>query len=342
MRIGPADTERQVAIVAEIGNNHEGDLAVARELVGAVAEAGAHAVKFQAIDPAELVHPDDTARLEQLERFRFTPDQFAELASLARSAGIGFVCSAFSLEVVDWLAPFTDVLKVASGDNDYVALLEHMGATGKPVIVSSGMSDAEGLRRAQRIVMDAGAEEVAVLHCVSAYPAPPSAAHLATIPALARELGATVGYSDHTLGLDACLAAVALGARILEKHMTLRHDFSEFRDHQLSAEPAELRDLVARVTEVETLIGEPRRAAVLPEEKGVAAAARRSAVAARDLSEGHVLAAGDVRFLRPAGPVGASTEVTGRVLRRARRAGERLEPNDLGERLEPDDLCERS
>ena len=332
MRIGPADTDRQVAIVAEIGNNHEGDLTVARELVEAAAEAGAHAVKFQAIDPAELVHPDDTARLEQLERFRFTPEQFAELASLARSVGIGFVCSAFSLEVVDWLAPFTDVLKVASGDNDYAALLEHMGTTGKPVIVSSGMADIGGLRRAQQIVIGAGAEEVAVLHCVSAYPAPPSAAHLATIPVLARELGCTIGYSDHTLGLEASLAAVALGARIIEKHMTLRHDYSEFRDHQLSAEPAELRDLVNQVAEVETLIGEPRQAAVLPEEEGVAAAARRSAVAARDLPEGRVLAAGDVRFLRPAGPVGASTEVTGRVLRRARRAGERLEPDDFGER----------
>ncbi len=149
MQIGPADTERQVAIIAEIGNNHEGDLAVARELVEAAAGAGAHAVKFQAIDPAELVHPDDTARLAQLERFRFTPEQFAELAALARSLGIGFVCSAFSLEVVDWLAPFTDVLKVASGDNDYVDLLEHMGATGKPVIVSSGMTDVAGLRRAE-------------------------------------------------------------------------------------------------------------------------------------------------------------------------------------------------
>lgn len=332
MRIGPADTGRQVAIVAEIGNNHEGDIGVARQLVEAAAEAGAHAVKFQAIDPAELVHPDDTARLAQLERFRFTPEQFAELASLARSVGIGFVCSAFSLEVVDWLAPFTDVLKVASGDNDYVTLLEHMGATGKPVIVSAGMSDLAGLRRAHQIVARAGAEEVAVLHCVSAYPAPAAAAHLATIPVLERELGCTVGYSDHTLGLDACLAAVALGARILEKHMTLRHDYSDFRDHLLSTEPAELSELVERVTEVQALIGEPREAAVLAEEQAVAAAARRSAVAASDLPAGHVLVAGDVRFLRPAGPVGASTEVIGRMLRRSLRAGERLGPDHLGER----------
>jgi N,N'-diacetyllegionaminate synthase len=154
---------------------------------------------------------------------------------------------------------------------------------------------------------------------------------LATIPVLARELGCTVGYSDHTLGLEACLAAVALGARILEKHMTLRHDYSEFRDHQLSAEPAELRELVERVAEVETLIGEPRDAAVLPEEEAVAAAARRSAVAARDLPEGHTLSPGDVRFLRPAGPVGAAEQVLGSVLRRSVCSGERLRADDLGD-----------
>jgi sialic acid synthase SpsE len=303
---------------------------VARALVEAAAGAGAHAVKFQAIDPAELVHPDDTARLAQLERFRFTPEQFAELSELARSLGLGFVCSAFSLGVVDWLAPFTDVLKVASGDNDYVDLLERMGATGRPVIVSSGMSDVEGLRRAERLVAEAGASDVAVLHCVSAYPTPSGAARLATIPLLVRKLRCTIGYSDHTLGLEACLAAVALGARILEKHMTLRHDYSEFRDHQLSAEPDELRELVDRVAEVQTLIGQPRDAAVLPEEEPVAAAARRSAVAMRDLPEGHVVSQGDVRFLRPAGPVGAGERVFGAVLRRAVGGGERLEPGDLG------------
>ena len=155
------------------------------------------------------------------------------------------------------------------------------------MIVSAGMTGVQGLVRAQRVLQDAGGGEFAALHCVSAYPTPPEAARLATIPVLARELGATIGYSDHTIGVDACLAAVALGARILEKHFTLGHDFSDFRDHQLSAEPAELQELVKRVAEVELLRGEPRDMEVLPEEVAVAAAARRSAVAARDLPEGH-------------------------------------------------------
>jgi len=329
MRIGPVDTDRQVAIIAEIGNNHEGDLATARELVRAAAGAGAHAVKLQAIEPAELVGPEDTARLAQLRHFQLTAEQFAELAALAHSLGIGFVCTPFSLGAVDWLEPLVDAFKVASGDNDYLALLERIGATGRPTIVSAGMTGVQGLARARRALLGAGGGEFAALHCVSAYPTPPEAARLATIPVLARDLDATIGYSDHTIGVQAGLAAVALGARILEKHFTLRHDFSDYRDHQLSSEPAELEELVRRVAEVELLRGEPREVDVLPEEVAVAATARRSAVAARDLPEGHVLGAGDVQFLRPAGPIGPADPVVGRVLRRPRRAGERLQAGDV-------------
>jgi N,N'-diacetyllegionaminate synthase len=332
MRIGPVDTAEDVAIVAEIGNNHEGDLGVARELVHAAAQAGAHAVKFQAIEPSALVGPDETQRLAQLEHFRLTAEQFAELAGLARSLHIGFVCTPFSLEAVGWLAPLVDAFKIASGDNDYLRLLERVGLTGQPVVVSSGMTDIEGLRWAQGVVSAAGAGEFAVLHCISAYPTSAQAARLATIPVLKRELGCTVGYSDHTLGTAACIAAAALGARIVEKHLTLRHDFSDFRDHQLSAEPAELRELVERVAEVQALIGEPRNQPVLPEEEAVAISARRSAVAVRDLPEGHVLSSEDVRFLRPSGPIGASTPVVGSVLLRARRSGERLGADDLAPR----------
>ena len=221
MRIGPVDTDRQVAVIAEIGNNHEGDIATARELVGVAAGAGAHAVKLQAIEPAELVGADDTARLDQLRRFQLTAEQFAELAELAHSLGIGFVCTPFSLGAVGWLEPLVDAFKVASGDNDYLALLERIGATGRPVIVSAGMTGVHGLARAQRVLRTPEPASSPRLHCVSAYPTPPEAARLATIPVLARELGATIGYSDHTIGVEACLAAVALGARILEKHFTL-------------------------------------------------------------------------------------------------------------------------
>jgi sialic acid synthase SpsE len=215
-------------------------------------------------------------------------------------------------------------------------MLEHAGGTGKPVVVSTGMSDWDGLRAARAAVLGARpAGDVdpglAFLHCVSAYPAPDEEARLATIPALAREFpDCTIGYSDHTLGIDACVAAVAAGARILEKHVTLRHDYSEFRDHQLSAEPAELAELVRRVRAAEALVGAPRDG-VLEVEQPVAAVARRSIVAASDLPVGTTLGRGELMAMRPrdALPPAAEGELIGRTLRRPVAFGEPILPADV-------------
>lgn len=332
MLIGPVDTTEQVAVVAEIGNNHEGDFDVAIELTRAAAAAGAHAVKFQAIDPPRLVRPSETARLEQLGRFQLTPEQFRLLHDEAHGLGIGFLCTPFDIDAVGWLAPLVDAFKIASADNDFTALIAAAADTGRPVIVSAGMTGLDGMLAARDIVTGRGAE-FAALHCVSAYPTEPQDAALATIPALAAALDATVGYSDHTLGIDACVLAVALGARILEKHFTLRHDYSDFRDHQLSADPAELAELVRRVTDAQTLIG-TTRGGVLTAEEPVSAAARRSIVAARDLPAGHVIAAEDLTWLRPGDGLspGREGELLGRALQRAVTHGETLLPDDVSDR----------
>lgn len=331
MRIGSVDTTEQVAVVAEIGNNHEGDIDVAIELTRAAAAAGAHAVKFQAIDPPRLVRPSETARLEQLARFQLTPEQFGLLHDEARRLGVGFLCTPFDVDAVAWLAPLVDAFKIASADNDFTALIAAAADTGRPVIVSAGMTDLSDVRAARDLVTEHGAE-FAALHCVSAYPTEPQDAALATIRTLAEGLDATVGYSDHTLGIDACVLSVALGARILEKHFTLRHDYSEFRDHQLSADPTELADLVRRVAEAQTLIG-TTRTGVLAAEEPVSTAARRSIVAARDLPVGHVVSAEDLTWLRPGDGLspGREHELIGRALKRAVTHGETLLRDDVAE-----------
>ena len=305
MKLGAVDTAVGIAVMAEIGNNHEGDVGVARELVEQAAAAGAHAVKLQVFDPSFYVAPSQPERIAQLQRFALGPEAVHELHDLARARGLGFVCTAFDLRSADLVAPLVDAIKIASGDNDLDMLLERAAASGKPVIVSTGMSTLDGIAHA--VAMLEGSE-VALLHCVSAYPVAPERAALSTIGVLRERFQTTVGYSDHTLGLDACLTAAALGARILEKHFTLRRDFSEFRDHQLSAEPHELAELVRRAAAVEAMIGTPR-AGVFADEEAVAAAARRSPRAARALRAGHVLEPGDVTWLRPrdggaADPVG--------------------------------------
>ena len=141
MRIGRVDTTDRVAIVAELGNNHEGDITCARELVHAAAAAGAHAVKLQFIDPPRFVRPTQRARMAQLERFLLTPEQHAELAELARTLDIGYLCTPFDLGAIAWLAPLVDALKISSGDNDFHPLIRRAAASGRPLIISTGMSN---------------------------------------------------------------------------------------------------------------------------------------------------------------------------------------------------------
>jgi N,N'-diacetyllegionaminate synthase len=331
MKIGSVDISKDVLVIAEIGNNHEGDPALAEELIHLAAKAGAQAVKFQTILPEQLVMPDQTARLEQLRRFQLSAEVYRRLASVAKDCGVMFLSTPFALEAVDLLDPLVPAFKIASGDNNYTALLERVAATGKPVVLSTGMTThdeaAAAIATFERVwrgrQVDPG---LVVLHCVSAYPTPPEQANLRALATLAT-LGRPVGFSDHTLGINAAVAAVALGARVIEKHFTVSKTRSAFRDHALSAEPEELREMVARIQAVNQMLGDGIKR-VMPDEAAVAQAARRSACAARDLPEGHVLEGQDVVCLRPAGGIAPDRVGTlmGRALVRAVRAGERLAP----------------
>jgi sialic acid synthase SpsE len=336
MRIGAVDLGREVLVIAEIGNNHEGDFGRAQELVARAAAAGVQAVKFQTIVPERLVSATQAARIEQLRRYAFTYEQFGRLAEAARAAGVMFLSTPFDVESVRHLDPLVPAFKIASGDNDFVALLEAVAATAKPVLLSTGMAGVDEVRRAcgtvEAVWRARGvAPGLVPLHCVSSYPTPAEAANLLAIPALARETGCTVGYSDHTLGIDAAVLSVALGARVIEKHFTLSKTQSEFRDHPLSADPGELAELVRRVRVAETMLGTGSKA-LQPVEEAVAKAARRSIVARRDLPQGHVVAREDLDWLRPGGGLAPGREdlLVGRPLRRAVAAGEMITADCVG------------
>jgi N,N'-diacetyllegionaminate synthase len=330
MKFGKLDLFREVMVIAEIGNNHEGDVALAEEMVGQAARAGAHAVKFQSIIPEHLISPGQTARLAQLRRYQLSPESHAHLARVAADNGVMFLSSPFSLDAVNMLDPLVPAFKVASGDNDHVPLLERIAATGKPVILSTGMTALDGVAYslgaltrawARAGIIDPG---LVLLHCVSAYPTPSGQANLMALRALAG-FGHTVGYSDHTLGIDAAVLSVALGARVIEKHFTLSKTQSEFRDHQLSVEPHELKALVERIAEANILLGDGIKR-IMPAEEGTAQAARRSICASRDLPVGAVLGPDDLTWLRPAGGLapGSEAHLLGRRLVRSVAAGERL------------------
>jgi len=333
MRIGSVDTDQRVALVAEIGNNHEGDAAVAEEMVRAAAGTGVAAVKLQTFHADRFVAPSDERRFAQLKRFELADDAVVGLAATAKELGIGFISTPLDLPSVDLLEPIADVLKVASGDLDFFPLVRRVAATDRPLVLSSGVSDLARINRALDEVRAVRGDlrDVAVLQCTSAYPAPAADINLRAIPWLAERLPCTVGFSDHTIGLDAVPLAVALGARVIEKHFTLEGIESDFRDHELSLTPPQMAELARRIELAETLLGRPGKE-VLEVERPVAEAVRRSVAAGRDLPAGHVLGDDDLVWVRPGGGVAPGREWTlvGRTLARPLRAGERITEQELG------------
>lgn len=333
MLIGSHDTNERVLIVAEIGNNHEGDVSVAEELIARAAECGADAVKFQTLRPECLVRPTDAERLARLRAFALSRDDFVHLAECASRAGVLFLSTPLDLNAVDDLEPLVAAYKIASGDNDFLPLLERVAQTRKPVVLSCGLASLTQLQHAVAWLRhhwrqaDPG---LAALHCVSGYPVPPEQANLSAISTLRSALDCTVGYSDHTIGIEAAVLAVAAGARIVEKHFTLDHDYSEFRDHKLSADPVELAELVRRIRHAERLLGSGEKT-VQPCEWEGAVAFRRSIAVRCDLPAGHVLCWDDLVWLRPGGGLrpGCEAQVIGRVLRTNVTAGTPIDPEML-------------
>ncbi|NJB67091.1 sialic acid synthase SpsE [Desulfobaculum xiamenense] len=331
MLIGGADTADRVFIIAEIGNNHEGDVALAEEMIGLAAAAGADAVKFQTIVPERLVSGVQTARIAQLSRFALGYDDFRRLARAAQAEGVAFLSTPFDIESAMFLDELVPAFKIASGDNGFVPLLRAVARTGKPVLLSTGLADLAAVRRSIGIIRqerscDGG---IAALHCVSAYPTPPEQANLRAVTTLAG-LGVTPGYSDHTLGIAAAILAVACGARIVEKHFTIDRNFSDFRDHALSADPADFARMVGRIREAEIMLGTGLKE-LQHCEAGNLDAFTRSVVAACDLEAGSRIGWEHIDWVRPGGGVRPGDEdvVLGRVLARAVRRGEMLLPADM-------------
>ena len=236
-------------IIAEAGVNHGGDLGQAFLLCNAALEAGANAVKFQHFSSKRLW---GDSRIEHLE---MSDAEMANIAWHCKAIGIEFMCTPFGVPEVEFLAPLVKRIKVASGCLDRWPLLDAVRDTGKPVIMSTGMAD---LPRIQDAIAALGAPTL--LHCTSAYPCPVVDVNLAAMDTLRARWGhaCPVGYSDHTAGIIVALAAVARGATVLEKHLTLDRQ-AEGPDHKASIEPADFRIMVDAIRTIEAAIGSPEK-----------------------------------------------------------------------------------
>ncbi len=297
-------------VIAEAGVNHNGDVGLAHRLVDAAADAGADVVKFQTFDPDRLAAAGAPAAAYQraagaddqramLARLVLPPEAWAELREHARERGIIFLSSAFDEASADLLASLgVPAFKVGSGELTNHPLLAHLAQFGRPLLVSTGMADMLDVALALEAIESAGDPPVALLHCVSSYPARPEDANLRAMATLRAAFGVPVGWSDHTPGMAMAIAAAALGACLVEKHLTIDRTLPG-PDHAASLEPAELRTLVGSIREASIGLGSGRKFPV-EAELDVAAVARKSLHWTADLPAGHVITIDDLVALRPA------------------------------------------
>lgn len=329
MKIGSWSSDSAPLLVAEIGNNHEGDAGRAAAMIDAAHESGARAVKFQTLRAEMMVSPKDAARFARLRQFELSADDYRMLSGRARGLGLIFISTPLDLDSAAMLHPLVDAYKIASGDITFRPLLEHVAKSGLPIILSTGASTLDEVEAAVSFLLSCDSTligRLALLHCVSSYPTPKEELNLQAIAILKRSFpDLVIGYSDHALGTTAALAAVAAGARIVEKHFTLDKNQSDFRDHQLSADPPEMRMLAAGIADLALMMGSGEKilqSCELETRKMI----RRSICCRRSLPAGTVLAWSDLCWLRPEGGIAPGDEhlVIGRTLAQSVEAGAML------------------
>jgi N,N'-diacetyllegionaminate synthase len=330
----------QTLVIAEIGVNHNGDIQLAKEMIAAAKDTGVDVVKFQTYK-AEEVMTDQTPLasymkdgdrnfLELARRLELTFDDTLALQAYAQSLGIEFLSSPFDVPSCEFLGTIgMRRLKIPSGETVNPFLLRAAAATRLPLIVSTGMATLAEVRRSLEYLKRHESGPVTLLHCTTQYPAEPQYSNLRAMGTMAREFALPVGYSDHTPGIEISLAAVALGASVIEKHFTLDKNLPG-PDQAASLEPHEFRALVSGIRNINTALGHGEKRP-WPVELEVAKVARKSLVATRALPKGHRLSDVDLTAKRPGTGIPAmdAEQVVGRTLRRDVTANALLQWDDL-------------
>lgn len=297
-------------IIAEAGVNHNADPALAKEMVLAAKEAGADYVKFQTAVPELVISSlapkaeyqkeqigDGESQLDMCRKLHFPIEYYRELKAFCEEAGIGFMSTPFDLVSLRFLIELgTDYLKIPSGEITNLPFLREVAASGIPVILSTGMSTFEEVERAVDVLRSPG-KEIIVLQCNTQYPTPYSDVNLLAMPEMGARLGLKYGYSDHTVGIEVPVAAVALGASVIEKHFTMSRSLPG-PDHKASLEPSELKAMVTAIRNVELALGSVSKE-VSDSERDNIIVARKSLVAARDIKKGELFSYENLAVKRP-------------------------------------------
>ncbi|MFL2109904.1 N-acetylneuraminate synthase [Marinilactibacillus psychrotolerans] len=300
-----------VFIIAEAGVNHNGSLEIAKQLVDAAKEAGVDCVKFQTYISKNIVSKNavkaeyqkqqsevEESQHDMLKKLELSFDEFIELKDYCELKGITFLSTAFDFDSINFLKSLNmETWKIPSGDITNLPYLIKIAKLNKPIILSTGMSTMNDIENAIRALKENGTGELTVLHCTSEYPTPYKDVNLLAMLTIQNQFNVQIGYSDHTQGIEVPIAAVALGATVIEKHFTLDRNM-EGPDHKASLEPDELKKMVESIRHIESAKGDGKKAPAQSEKKNMAVA-RKSIVANKDIKAGEVFTEENLTVKRP-------------------------------------------
>jgi N,N'-diacetyllegionaminate synthase len=305
--------KKHTLIIAEAGVNHNGSLALAKQLIDVAADAGADLVKFQTFsadrlatrqakkaDYQSVTTGSDESQHQMLSRLELSASIHHELFAYCRTRNIGFLSTGFDIESVDLLISLgINHFKIPSGEITNLLYLRHIGKFGKPIILSTGMSTLGDIEAAIDVLEQAGTARslITVLHCTTEYPTPMTEVNLLAMQSMLAAFGVAVGYSDHTAGVEVAIAAVALGATVIEKHFTLDKNLPG-PDHKASLEPHELKAMVLAIRNIEIALGDGIKR-ITPSEVRNKPVARKSLVASKAIKVGEILSAENITAKRP-------------------------------------------
>lgn len=299
-------SKNDVYLIAEIGGNHEGNFEYAKKLTKLAAESGADAVKFQIYKGDSLVNKKyDLTRNKHFKKFELTKEQYVELAILCQELNITFMASVWDIDAFDYIDEYMPIYKIGSGDLTAYNLIKKMVLRGKPIILSTGLSTEEEVDDVVLFINSIDPsylmeKKLSILQCTSMYPIPDEDANLNVMKTYMTKYDIPVGYSDHTIGLDAVEVAVSMGAEILEIHFTDTREAKEFRDHKVSATKDELKLLINKIKKIKKLQGsfskQPTKSEI---DNGHIRSFRRGVFVNKDLKVGDVLTEENLVTLRP-------------------------------------------
>lgn len=291
-------------IVAEIGNNHEGSFNNAKKLILKASEAGADAVKFQTSIPENFYEKSQKQRIKFLKKVSLTKYEIHKLSSYAKKKKLIFFSTPLDLRSAEFLNKVQSIFKISSGDNNFTSLIEKVASYKKPLIISTGGTKFKDIIKIKKIVSSIWKkknykQKLILLHCITQYPTEKFHANLNTIHKLKKIFPKDIiGYSDHTKGIDTAVLAVACGAKVIEKHFTLDKNFSNFRDHQISANPSELKKLIKKIRKTEKILG-IERTNIFDNEISTIINMRRSIATAKVIKKSEKISLNKIKFLRP-------------------------------------------